>query len=290
MIRFFCLVYGERYLDMLERVAVRSLLQSDNRRALHHQANTQVALYTDVASADRAVALLSRLAHVELNIMPRVDNAGEMLRRAMTAEIAACLMRDATMITLGPDWFWGDGSLHHLQTLVRGADACIAAPHPRVDHDRFLAALPDGDIDNRQLVGLALETLHCTWRDARVPADMANCWKTGIAIQSLGRGLYAVHHLLPSIWLAHFRPSDLDFFAHHDKCGVWDHYWPAKLVEEGRQIVVADSDIVFLVELTHPDENRPQLRSVDQRDPFRYRGDLAHHRANRAIVSGWRSR
>lgn len=284
--RFFSLVYGERFVDIYERIAVRSLLQTANASAI--RPGTVVSLYTDRASADRAGAIAGRLGELQITII-EPGNAGDTLQRALIAEIERCIAENAALIMLPPDTFWGDGSLGNLLAVANGQNLCIGAPHVRVNRDDFLASLPAGDIDNAELVRLSMANLHPTWRDANVSLNPRNTWWSGTLIRQLSPKLYAVHHRLPTIYLAHFTPDDLNFFRDQTKLGSWDHSWPGLLVQQQRQRILSSSDLFFAAELTPENENIPPLVDADPAMDDRYRGNFPHHAVNANSVSSWRS-
>lgn len=288
MIRIFCLVYGEAFVDLFERVSVRSLLQPRNLSVLPK--DTVVSLYCDRASADRAAEIASWLGTVEVTIIDPRKATADALHDATVTEIEKCLRLDATMIMATPDMFWGDGSLGNLLAIGEGRKVCVGAAHPRVNRDEFLNNLPDGVIANDQLVTLAMQNLHRTWIDADVSLERTNTWVSGITIRRLSDKLHAVQHLLPNIYLARFNESDLKFFVAHEKRGLWDHHWPGLLVAQQRQRLIGSSDAFFAVELTAREQNHPPLSRRDQAEPDKFRGIAPHHAYNRNFLTIWRSR
>lgn len=274
---------------MFERVAIRSFLQTKNWEALGTPEGHVVSIYTDIVSAERAKRIGEKLGPVEMTITSDTAHAGEMQHYALITEIGKCIATGSAMIMVSPDIFWGNGSLPNILNLLCAHDCCIAAPHPRVNRDEFLADLPEGDIENDQLVRLAVKNFHRTWRQTFLPAEFANCWGGGTSIQKVVPRLYAVHHHLPSVWLARFCNADLDFFKIHPKRGLWDHHWPATLVSERRQLVIGSSEVFFAAELTPKETNRPELFPVDPLNPIGYAGDREHHTANANLMAVWRS-
>ena len=290
--RLFILAYGPAFLDLLEQVAVRSLLQDRNRDALPLDA--VVSLHTDERSrelAEQIVGHLGLTGETTLWTTSAGVTPGEIQQTAIMAEMRRCLADDAPLVMVPPDTFWGDGSLGTLLAIGEQPRVCVSAPHVRVNRAEMLAALAhiSGSIENAHLVGLSMRTLHQTWLDADVTRARTNSWWSGTTIRALGDGLYAVQHRLPTIYLARFVPSDLAFFREHDKLGLWDHRWPAIVVAADRQRVICSSDGFFAAELTAAEENRPIVQARNDAEPDAYRGDLDHHRVNRNAVSIWRS-
>ena len=286
MIRFFCLASGNTHLDMLERVAVRSLAQSRNRAAIPHDA--VFSLYTDKISEARGESILSALGRVEITRI-EFGSAGECLHNALIAEIKRCVALGVPMIMAPPDTFWGDGSLGNLIASAGDARICVAATHARVETEAFLNAIPEEDIDNPALVGIAMKTLHATWRDAFADLDRTNTWWSGTSIRQISQNLWSVQHFLPTVYYAHFTEGDIHFFEAAKRFGQWDHHWPAMLVRHQRHRVIGSSDAVFMAELTEPNRNIPPLTKRWPGEADRYRGRETHHGVNRNTIFIWRA-
>lgn len=286
--RFFCFVYGDWHVSLLERILVRSLSQSRNRKAIPPE--SVISLYSDQQSMAAASTALDALAIVEEHIVA-IDSDSELLQqRLFSQEIQTCFEQGATLIVLCPDNFWGDGSLANLLLIAGEQDACIAAPHVRVDQDKFLGAMGEGELDNPSLVALAMRTLHPSWIEADASQDESNSYFTGISMRAIGNGLYAVSHRLPTVWLARFTKEDVEFF--HRNLGIrglWDHHWPAQLVASKRQRVIGSSDAVFIAELTPSTTHRTQLNKTDPKAPDRYCAPSLHAGVNRNVTAIWRA-
>lgn len=287
MIRLFCLAYGAKFVDLFERVTVRSLMQPRNRAVI---SDAKISLYTDKDSVERATGIASQLAPVEPTLLDAGLHPGEMLHRALIAEIRECLRTGSTLIMAPPDTFWGEGSLANLLAVGSVPNVCVGAAHARVNRDQFLEALPEGVIENDRLVSLSIEHLHRTWGEADCTREKTNTWWSGTSLRKVSDKLWAVQHLLPTIHLARFVQSDLEFFERHDKRGLWDHRWPACLVEQQRQRIIGSSDMFFAAELTGETENIPPLTDRDVNEPDKYRGNERHHAINRNLISVWRER
>lgn len=285
-LRFFVICYGEAHADLYERIAVRSLTQTRNKAAISE--GTVVALYSDAATIDRVSAVSKSLGTVEPHVMALSENHYDTQNKAFIEEIGNCVREDATLVIVNPDNFWGDGSLANLLAIAGEQNVCVASPHVRVDRDRFLETMPEGDIDNPSLVSLAMKTLHQSWIDADVSKPRSNGFATGIGIRSPGP-LHVVHHLQPTVFLAKLNARDYGFFAEHPTArGLWDHAWPEILVAENRQRVVASSDAVFIAELTDSATHNTELYPVDPKKPDAFFRDAPHISANRMVVGIWR--
>lgn len=288
MIRFFCFVYGEHFLDLLESVAVRSLCQSRNRQSIPFDA--VVALYSDAPTIDRASLVLEKLGQVESHIVDLSGDTADIQNRAFAEEISRCHASNATMIVLGPENYWGDGSLGNILAIAGTQNVCVSAPHVRVDRNKFLAAMPDGDMNNRALVNLSMRTLHPSWVNADANKEQTSSYYAGISIREISAGLYSVTHRLPTCWLARFTKEDVAFFQRNTQGrGLWDHAWPQMLIQSGRHRVIGSSDAVFIAELTDTNTHNVPLMPNNPSEPDAYCQPSLHAQVNRNTVAIWRS-
>ncbi len=237
---------------------------------------------------------------------------------AFVDEVGIAVRQDATMLMLGPDNFWGDGSLGNLLAIAAETNACFAVPHVRVEQEKFLSLLKwkvtrpeyrmgasvydvnpidivrEGgeplDISNDDVVDLAWQALHPSWRDADLTKPQANSFATGIGWRDLGNGLYAIHHLQPTVFLARPNARDYGFFAERrNVLGIWDHFWPEILAQEGRLRTIASSDAVCIVELTKAETHNTDLRPVNPKKPDDFHRTAAHISLSRNVVAIWRT-
>jgi hypothetical protein len=298
MLRIFSVVYGEKFCDLFERIALRSLMQPLNAMVA---SAAHWSIYTMEQDAARLRAMVPG---AEITTFIATDKTtGEQVASvpAGTAiahgcllhEIRRCLAEQATMIMAPPDTFWGDGSLVNLVAVAGDNNLnCIAAPHPRVNREDFLAALPDGPIGNAELVRLSLAHLHRSWREADAARLDTNTFFTGTSIQALPTSNhYAVRHRLPTCYLARFTEDDFKFFNGKlpVEGGPWDHWWPALLVRQERHRCIGSSDAFFVAELTAADAGVPPTVAQVEGQSDRYcRGEL-HNQVNRNFVSIWRA-
>lgn len=264
---------------------MRSITQPLNRAAIPSE--SIVALYSDAATIAKAGASAGKIANVEPHIVTIDQDAEAMQQRIFANEVRHCYENDCAMVVLCPDNFWGDGSLANLLSIAGEQRVCIAAPHVRVDQDQFLKLRTDYDFSNFYLVGLSMAMLHPSWIDADASKEQTSSFYAGISVNKIGEHLWAVTHLLPTIWYAHFTKDDVDFFANPMR-GAWDHIWPKLVVSQGRQRIIGSSDAFFVAELTPKETHGVPLMPNDKSAPDRYcRSDL-HIEVNRNTVAIWR--
>ena len=284
--------YGDEHAALYEQVAVRSLLQTRNRAAI--PPGTIVVVYSDAATVDRIAKASEPLGIVERHVITvsADQNAHYSVQtNAFVDEVGIAVKTDATMLMLGPDNFWGDGSLGNLLTIAAETNACFAVPHVRVEQEEFLRLTHDQlGVPNSVLVGFAMASLHPSWRDANLSKPEANSFLTGIGWRKVSNGLYAIHHLQPTVFLARPSARDYGYFAERRHVmGIWDHFWPDILAQEGRLRTIASSDAVCIVELTKAATHNTELRPLDQKKPDAFHRIGSHISMNRNVVAIWRA-
>ena len=287
-LRLFTLVYGP-YIDLMEQGLLRSLKWPKNLAAIKKAECWDV--YTNNEDRERITALLEPFG-IPINFtgITRDEIVSFQLNNALIAECEVCVKDWSTLFPLQPDLLFGEGSIGRLLKLAgEGKNLCIAMPHPRVETTSFLADMPEGVIENDQLVHLAMGNLHWSWRESNMECSMTNTFHGGAMWRYVGDGLYAVTCRVPTCFVANPVESDITFLK---KCGrgAWDHRWPTILMEENRHRLVASSDVAFVVELTSRNKNPPHLNKKDSAEPDKYRFDFLHHRVNRNTICVWRSK
>lgn len=287
--RFFCCVWGDQHADMYERVALPSLMQSKNRASI--PPSSTLALYSDEKTMARVRDSSVGPWLIEPVLIDAAEDSRTVQNKAIAREIKRCLETNSTLVMVNPDHFWGNGSLGNLIKLAAGRDICVAAPHPRVERNAFLNLLPKHDVDNAELVALAVDTFHRSWRDANTALPKTNTFATGASISPLGNGLFAVSHVIPTIFLARFQRIDAEFFSiesNNGGTGTWDHFWPELLIGMGRQRYIGSSDLFFAVELTDADTHLSDTYPLDRAHPDRYFRDSPMIRFNLGMTAVWR--
>ncbi len=284
MIRFFVLAYGEEFVNLYEKIALRSLLQSENRIN-----DAIVSIYSDGASLNRLADLSQPLGLVEGTVIVPQSDSNDTQREAFIREIKLCVEQKSTMVVVSPDNFWGNGSLRNGLNILAHQNACLAIPHIRVDQAKFLEALPTGEVSNDQLMKLSMETIHGSWLAADATQEKTNSYFTGISIARITENLFAVTHLQPTCFICNFTAEDYEFFVMHPTGrALFDQYWPSELVKSGRYRVIGSSDAAFIAELTPSDSHHTNLTMRDPRNHSRFVETKFHTEANRNVVSIWR--
>lgn len=280
-LRIFTLVHGEPYLTWMERGLVPSLMWGINRAAIR---NAVIHLYTTEESGTRAVGILRRL---ELPIRVTYQTpewAGAFLHNALLNCIYESASEGDAFLIAPPDTIFGDQSLETLVSLHKEPKIVISAAPVRVN-DSFLDDF-DGmkPMSNAKLCSMAWNHLHATWRDANIEMPKTNSFAGGVSWKKIGHKLYSVCHLLPTPFLCDVAPSDAEWFRRYGAPGSFDHLWPSKLTDEGRQRFIGSSDGAFIVEVTPKDANIPVRYPRDPNNPTNYIGHNQHNHVNRNTV------
>ncbi len=201
--------------------------------------------------------------------------AGVILLNGIRDQIAYSIQRNSKMLLAPPDTIFGDGTIPNLIDLGTGPKTCVSVAHSRVlpgilEEIDVLGATRGG-ISNPQLVTMAFEHAHDSWKFADVSHPKNNSYIGGIAWRELEKGLYSVTHRLPTPYFCDFTQGDYDFFWGQVSFGGWDHRWPAEnLIRQQRQRYVGSSDACFIVEVTEWDKNVPPDVSDQARKQLDY--------------------
>jgi hypothetical protein len=294
-------------MDDFERVALPSLLQSDNIPALLTAGFTVVlAVYTVVRDMQRLRALLlsnlGALVGRSSNLDLRVEIIPERPVAAMKFEwlIRECeagIREQAPVLIMPADAFWGNGSVRNLAEYCRKPGVVVGAPYMRVGRGMFFELMQQyrgargiAPISNAKLVDIGLRARIQALRDSETDEDRNASFYTGASWRKLSENLYAL--VLPLITPLMFwaLPSDIDFFNLFGagRFEMFDHLWPAKLMAERRWRVMTSSDLAFLLEVT-PDDVERELHAAYPLEEGRLYNDdyyaaTVHTRAHQSVV------
>lgn len=252
-------VWGHTHLDIFRRALLTSLSWDQNRQALK---GAKWNLFTD----DEHVAYLYKLCQDALPDTEISVGTTSMLRRyiditqsAVVWQVEECLKNQSRLVMAPPDTIFGNGTITGLMEAGREKTSCVVVPHPRV-LPTFLSL---NDImyraNNAQLVGEAWKHLHRSWSDAEEGHEMQNSFVGGVVWKEITNGLIEVRHRLPTIYLADFTKEDLEVFKAMPSFGSYDHEFPSRLINQGRQRFVTSSDACFIVEITDGAKNVPPI-------------------------------
>jgi hypothetical protein len=165
---------------------------------------------------------------------------------------------DCQVFFLNPDYFYGNNSLRNLISYKFKNKMCIASLHVRVDADVFTKMInaTEGEVSNAKLVDISMGSLHKSWGESFTSMDSNNSRISGSATQQIDHNLWAVTFRIPTVFLAKFDHCDKEALKRFD---MYDHEWPATLIEQNRYKFTGSSDMFFAVELTDSLNNIPGL-------------------------------
>ncbi len=252
-------VWGLTHLEIFRRALLTSLSWDKNKAALN---GAKWNIFTD----EEHMGYLKKLVE---DTLPEVEvsiGTTSMLRRyiditqsAVVWQVEECLKNGSRLVMAPPDTIFGNGTIHGLMQAGREKNTCVVVPHPRV-LPSFLGLT---DImykaNNAQLVGEAWKFLHRSWSEAEEGHERQNSFVGGVVWKEDANGLIEVRHRLPTIYLADFTKEDLEVFKAMPSFGSYDHEFPSRLIQQGRQRFVTSSDACFIVEITDGAKNVPPI-------------------------------
>lgn len=283
----------------LDESARQSAFNLGSQKLLQNRAALKGAVRWDIwttpADADRVLAIASRVGvpvHLNTSLTGGSWADKEPLKanllRALLTEMEQCAAAGAAFLWLAPDSIFGDGTVASVMALGVVPGVCVAFAPMRVNAAGFIDAMGQGPVSNAQLVRLAFERSHQSFKDADAALPSTNSFESGVSWRRIGAGLYAVTHRKHSAYLMQPTKADVKWFMAKQKFGAYDHSFPARLVDEQRQRVIGSSDAAFTVELTPAESHRAKVAPNEVVEPDRYWQDLSNHRANRNVLAIWR--
>lgn len=287
--RLLTLVWGDRHIDWFNRACVSSLCKPKNIASLK-----DIVSKWDIVTRDVDVEKIGSIAaRLGLEIEFHTDSdlsvqSNEALQRELFNQMRRCFEAKEAMILAPPDSIFGDGSIASICAVGSRKGVCVAVPHvrvtPRILDEQYCSA------SNAKLVEASWRHLHRTWVEADAARELTNTYAGGVSWHQIVPGLYAVTHLLPTVYYANFIETDLQWWSALKAIGSWDHHWPSKLVAEKRQRVIGSSDAAFIAEVTPEFANIPGCTPSDPEEPDNFWGGKAAHPIfNRNHVSFFRA-
>ena len=280
-------MWGDYHIGLFEQACFRSLMWPKNKEALKRQ-QAHWTIFTDSKKYSERLEKLfegsgvSLVVRDESELRDRIDP----IQAALIWQIEKCLYHENRLLLAPPDTVFGDGSVQALLEIGADKGSCVVVPHPRV-HPALLTELDEGT-SNADLVYLAWQHLHRSWKDAESGCERQNSYIGGVSWRRLDADTMAITHRLPTVYLADFTAEDLEYFKTRISFGAYDHEWPGDiLLPRERQRFVGSSDGAFIVEITEELKNVPPFNPSHPREGFWK--NHAHNRINRGIVSIFRA-
>jgi len=252
------IVWGRSHVDLFKKTTLKSLTWPKNKETISKlnltwNIFTETEFFDEIKEAiQESIPSIQAVAFVGTERLRRYTDT---VQSAMIMQVEKCLELNEKLLLFPPDTIFGDGSIEGLLKAGEGDFTCIVSPHPRVEPS-IIETLTHS-LSNPQLVTRAWQHLHRSWTDAEEGHHAYNFFYGGVKWKKQDEKTFLVNHLLPTIYLAHFREEDLVHFKHCISFGDWDHVWPSMLIYQGRQRYIDDSDQCFIVEITEKDKNVP---------------------------------
>ncbi len=274
--RLLTIVWGDRHIGWFDKACVSSLERPANLSALKDRVS-QWDIVTKEEDIPRVKAISDRLGlstvfytDGDLSVLPN-----EVLQRELFSHMQRCFSNKEAMILAPPDSMFGDGSIPSIIAVGSRKGICVAVPHVRVT-PRILAET-DAHRSNASLVEASWRHLHRTWLEADATRELTNTYGGGVSWHKIGPNIFAVTHMLPTVYYANFIETDILWWGALKAVGAWDHHWPSKLVAEKRQRVIGSSDAAFIAEVTPEFANIPGCTPSDPEEPDNFWGGKAAH-------------
>ncbi len=287
-LRIYTAVWGEKYIDLFEKTIIRSFRWPLNNAALLAE-DVVWSIHTNKKDQAKIIQLCKRtgienyeVTHFAGDMDGPHPDIGAILLTHFRSEIGRCLDQNARLLIAPPDSLFGDGTIRSLLLAGNQPGVCVAVPHPRVlpsifeYPSRLCESLKD-TLTNAELVTETWNNLHRTWSEAEVGFDKINSYVGGVCWRTISKGLYSVQHRLPTNYLIHFQPDDLQFFEKQICFGSIDHLWPSKLIQEQRERVIGSSDVAFICEITDPNQNIPPAYPYIKSEPDKFWRSAPHN-------------
>ena len=309
-LRIYTTVWGQRYIDLFEKTILRSFSWDQNKKAIFNE-DYVWSVYTNAEDEEKIRSKMIKAGfenlefrRIQVPILQSYDNhnqvvagykeekvennhphMGLILLKCFSTEIEECLKQNAKLLMAPPDSIFGDGTVHGILSCGTLDYTCVSVPHPRVT-DLIFDDLKQ--MKNSELVSLSFKNLHKTWEEANVELPMINSYVGGVQWLKIRDDLYRVCHRLPTPYLLHFKPHDLDFFKKQICFGTIDHIWPTNLIGEERIRMVGSSDVAFIVEITARCQNIPPRYPTPPHEPDKFWRNAYHNQIYRQMYSVFR--
>lgn len=284
--QIFSVVWGKYHLELFEKGLLKSFQLKLNRQALFRERGIWNIWTDEVENVQKLVSGLFPELKINVISLDNLRRYTDPIQNALVIQIEKCLEQKQKMLMAPPDTIFGNGSIGNILKVGYQKDACVVVPHPRVLPTILNETLSD-DTSNADLVSLAWKHLHGSWVNAEKDHPQQSSFVGGVTWQYLDDKTMSVTHLLPTVYLADFNESDLEFFKHANSFGDWDHTWAIKTLQENRQRFLASSDAAFICEITEVEKNIPPWHHEHPKDGSFWR-DFPHNKINKGIVATFR--
>ena len=302
--RIFCPVWGNKHINLLKNALGKSLSWPRNAKAITGcEWNIITSSQQEASQIANIIQGFGIDSQAQIIVIPQLDNPntdkGMILIVPLRETIQACLKDKKPMLMATPDFIYGDGTIDAFKAIAKEEGSCASIAHLRVIPSIF-ESLKDlekrrGTPSNAQLMGKAFIHSHISWSDSdhRLYKSGLRKWKVSedkIAFESYPT--YAVQHFMPSPFFCNFLSQDLDSFnkwvdGRPPGFGLFDHWWPTDLIEQGRLKFIGSSDIACMVEITDVNANVPPINELND-PPNGFMHTKLHNNIQKQFISCFR--
>ncbi|MDB0032221.1 hypothetical protein N9E32_02900 [Alphaproteobacteria bacterium] len=244
-------VFNIEYIELIEKVVFRSLLQDGNIPALKEKHFNQI-FYIYTSTKEELLHINKKISHSKLNdflktkvkIISRKHRENEKiyLKRCHSASIQDSIENDALHVFLAPDIFFGNYSIKNMVELSYSSNIGFASNAVRVT-DKFIDILDKNkkNFSNSDLLSLSLGTKN----------NLVSNKNKGLEFSKINDEYYKFINSRLSVNFVRYNSSDLKFFKRQKDFNSFDFDFPRKLLKEHRYKVVLNPDFFFFLEFTN---------------------------------------
>jgi hypothetical protein len=295
--KIFLPVWGDKHIKLLDECAAMSCRWPKNKAALQ---GSKWIILTNGEFNDSKLSEIIRSIDKEATIyfdycpdlMTSNGDKGPLLLNSLIKTIEACLRDKEPLLMMTPDYIYGDGTIGNMKK-VAGDKFSVSFAHMRVEKN-VLEEITE-PWSNAELMGLGMTYPHDTWTRSKLSEERGITFWGGISWDEIEPKLYAVTHFLPAPFLVNFIADDLTFFKAkhefpHDKLtfALWDHFFPSKLIQEGRLKYIGSSDIACMIEVTEAEANIPPNNPDGVKNIDGYVKHTLHNHIHKQFVATFR--
>jgi hypothetical protein len=261
----FSCVWGEKHINMFFEYGLPSLLMANNLPLLSKRKKINICFYTkdsDVTFIHKKMKQSSCKYNYSIKIESNFkDKSRDMMLNFFIHFLDKCIKNNALMLIAPADTIFSNGSISNMVELADGKGVSIAVAHPRVSIESLIKNninIINLGADCPSMVDIAIKYGH----DSLLQSDETNDDNStylGLATKQTPSGLAVIHNN-PSPYLCSPIKDDLLFFKRSPSFNVIDKTWTSFLFRQSRLKIIGSSDIAFIIELTHNNDKKPDLK------------------------------
>ena len=260
---FGTVIFGKKFENSFINYTLQSLIQNKNIPSLLKQGFKIKFIISLEYNENLEKKICDKINLVLLNKNYQIEfhhnenMKSSLLNQYLNKIYEQSVNENAIIWSAHPDHCYSNGSVSNLISMIDSDDCCIAAPHFRVDEDKFIKVFNLNNSEaynNHEFINVSINCFHKSLLKSFDNQKLNNSWLTGISIKKIHKNKMFVNHIVPTVFVAKINKSDLKFFKKRTY-NSFDMSWPSKLLIEKRLRFVSSSDIFFAIELTENNLN-----------------------------------